>query len=117
MMRAGVTPGLHHPVMTPRPAAAQIELLGAARGGVRVVKVRGSEDDSQFAQQVLEERVAVCESGEFNTVPVDVEHCCLFSGDDELPKIAQFRGIAPEEQNQPARIRQRIRINDHRGAL
>ena len=90
--------------MTPRPAAAQVEFLRAAGCGVGVVKAGWSEDHAQFTQQVLQHRVAVGESREFNAIPVDVQYRCFFAGDDELPKIAQFRGIAPEEQNQPARV-------------
>lgn len=87
----------HHPIVTPCPAAAEVELLCAAGRGVRVVKTGWSKDHTQLAQQVIEDIVAVREAGEFDSVPVYVQYNRFLTRDDQLSKIAQFRGIAPEE--------------------
>jgi len=73
---------LHHAIVAPRPSPAKIEFLFPAGSGIGIVKLRGREDHPEFAEQFIENSIAVGESGKFNTVAVDVTYGCLLAGDD-----------------------------------
>ena len=106
---------LHHAIVAPGPSSAEIEFLLAAGSGVGIVKVRGREDHTEFAQQFIQDCVAVGEPGEFNAIAVDVAHGCLFAGNNEFSEIAQSRRVTAKELNEGVRVLQRTGINDHRG--
>ena len=73
----------------------------------------GVEDHAQFAQQFLENRAAVGETGKLDAIAIDVEDRGLFPRDDNFSKVAQRCGGAAKELNQRVRILKRTRIDDH----
>jgi len=95
---------LHHAIVAPRPSPAEIEFFFPARRGIGIVKLRWREDDTEFAEQLIEDRVPVGETGEFNTIAVHVTHGCLFAGDNQFAKVAQRRSMAAKELNQSVRV-------------
>src|SRR5436190_10752443 len=81
---------LHHAVVTPGPASAEIEFLDAFRRGFGVVKGCDREDDAEFAEQFFEDHAAVREAGEFDAVCIDVQHDRFLGRDDNPSQVSHF---------------------------
>ena len=101
-----MNPLLKNSVVAPRPSPAQIEFFLSARGGVGIVKTCRSKDHPEFAEEFIQDVIAVGEAGKLNPVAVHIAHRRHFAGDDEFSKDAKRRRIAAEELNQRVRILQ-----------
>ena len=93
--------------MAPGPSPAQVEFFFSAWRGVGIVEVGGVEDDAEFAEEFIQDVVAVGEAGKLNSVPVHIANGRHFTGDDEFSKVAERSSVNAEELNQRVRILQR----------
>jgi len=90
--------------VSPRPSPAQVKLLLSTRGGVGVVKMRGSKDDAEFAKEFVEDVIAISEARKLDPVAIHVPYRGLLGSDDKFAKVSQGGGMAAEELNQRVRI-------------
>ena len=107
---------LHHAVVAPGPAGAQVELLDSARSGFGIVKGLRIENDSQLVEQLVESGTSISQTGKFDAVAIYIPYRSLFAIDDELAQSTQLVHLATEKLDDFPRVLDRAAVDDHCGS-
>ena len=102
-----------HAIVSPGPDGTESELLHTVWSADPFEEGIAAVDNAKILKEPFQRRRIEGQTGEFDTVAVNVENNCFFPRDDQSPKYSEFWSFAPEKLDQVVGVVQRTRINNH----